>query len=271
LLPQDVAMTIAVGLLIGLILGLTGAGGSIFAVPMFILLLGLSVNDAIGVSLGAVSITAVVGVMLRCKQRDIAWKPGLIIAMAGIVTAPMGRWIGANTNDNILLTGFALLAIVLALKMWKQAADNQKLGVKEQAGSGALQTDDQSLENYYIENSIYLIGSGLVCGFLSGLFGVGGGFIIVPLLTLYAGMGIKQAVGTSLLVISLVSAMGFGFHLLNVAQVPADILLRTSIGSVLGIVLGTIIAKELAGPKLQKLFACSVIGLMAVTIYRTIL
>ena len=264
-------MTIAVGLLIGLILGLTGAGGSIFAVPLFILLLNLSVNDAIGVSLGAVSITAVVGVMLRCKQQDIAWRPGLILATAGIVTAPVGRWIGANTNDNLLLTGFALLATVLALKMWKQAADNQKLCVKDPVGTGFSQTDDQSSGNYYIEHPNYLIGSGLACGFLSGLFGVGGGFIIVPLLTLYAGMGIKQAVGTSLLVISLVSAMGFGFHLLNVAHVPADMLLRTSIGSVLGIVLGTIIAKELAGPKLQKLFAFSVIGLMGVTIYRTIL
>ncbi len=264
-------MIITVGVFIGLILGLTGAGGSIFAVPLFILLLGLPVNDAMGVSLGAVSITAVVGVLLRLRENEVCWKPGAILATGGVITAPVGRWLGSLTDENVLLTGFSLLAVGLALRMWKQAVDNQEINHYRSVNTQALNAESTMPVNGEPCTRAYLVGSGLACGFLSGLFGVGGGFIIVPLLTLYTRMGIKQAVGTSLFVIALVSAAGFGYHLWNVSGVSTDMLFRTSFGSVLGILLGTLIAKQLAGPRLQKLFACSVIAIMAVTVYRTVL
>lgn len=264
-------MTILVGLIIGLVLGLTGAGGSIFAVPLFILLLDLSINDAMGVSLGAVSVAALVGVLLRNNQRDLAWQPGLILATAGMATAPVGRWLGAQTEELVLLAGFSLLATTLAVRMWKQASENQKATYNLRASVTLSAAKNTTPPKQYIQKPVYLIFAGLLCGLLSGLFGVGGGFIIVPLLTLYAGMDIKQAVGTSLFVIALVSAAGFAFHLLEVASVPTDMLLHTSIGSILGILLGTLIAKRLAGPKLQKLFAFSVISLMALIVSRTII
>jgi len=264
-------MTIAVGLIIGLVLGLTGAGGSIFAVPLLILLLDLSVNDAMGVSLGAVSLAALAGVLLRNNQREIAWLPGLILATAGMATAPVGRWMSAQINELVLLAGFALLAVILATRMWKQACDNEQETLHLRANIAASDTEHTTSAKEYTTNPIGLIFAGLLCGLLSGLFGVGGGFIIVPLLTIYAGIDIKRAVGTSLFIISLVSATGFAFHILEISAVPTDMLLHTCIGSVLGIYLGTVIAKRLAGPKLQKLFSFSVISLMALTVARSLI
>lgn len=186
-----------------------------------------------------------------------------------MLTAPMGRWMGTNTDDFLLLTGFSLLAIFLALKMWQQATAKQKSMAGTPINAELFAADKENSRSFCINSPMHLVGAGLTCGFVSGIFGVG--FIIVPLLSVYAGIEIKRAVGTSLLVIALVSATGFAFHMLNVAGVPTDMLVRTSIGSIFGIVLGIYIAREMAEPKLEKLFACSVIGLMAISIYRSIL
>ena len=118
-----------------------------------------------------------------------------------------------------------------------------------------------------------MLTGGLLVGLLSGLFGVGGGFLIVPLLTLYLGMGIKQAVGTSLIVISLISAAGFSAHLLQTNQtnpIPREILLYTCGGSIFGIISGTQIFRKISGPKLQKLFAIGVIILMTISVLRAL-
>ncbi|SEA35263.1 sulfite exporter TauE/SafE family protein [Microbulbifer marinus] len=257
-----IAETIGVGLAVGLILGLTGAGGSIFAVPLYIVLLSLSVNDAMGLALGAVSVAALTGVWLRNNSRDLAWHPGLMLALSGMLTAPAGRWLGSQIDEKFLLSGFALLAIGLALRMWHQAGSSQAT----RQANPYRDTDmaDTARKSWSKTSSLLLTGS--LAGLLSGLFGVGGGFLIVPLLTLQLGMEIRRAIGTSLIVVALVSATGFAFHLLAVAEVPLGILGYSSLGSVIGIIAGTLLARGFSGPRLQKLFALGVIGLMAVTL-----
>ncbi len=278
-LIETIVETLLVGLLVGLVLGATGAGGSIFAVPLFIIFLDLSANDAMGVALGAVSTAALVGILMRNNRQDLAWKPGLLLAISGAMTAPIGRWLGSQIDETLLLSGFSLLACILALRMWLQASTDPSATY---AVRGDIQSAHPDLETHSTSKpasnsdattkqmrSTGLIASGLVIGMLSGLFGVGGGFLIVPLLTLVTAMAIKKAVGTSLIVISLVSAAGFITHLLTTAQaepIPTEILLYTCSGSIIGIISGTLLCHKISGPKLQKLFAVSVVALMATSL-----
>ena len=243
---MEMELAISTGLIIGLVLGLTGAGGSIVAVPLFMLLLGLSLNDAIGLALGTVAISAFISLLSPLGHKPRHWKLGLALASLGMLTAPWGRWLGAQINEQLLLTTFTLLVIYLGLRMWRQP---------EPALPHTHQTGRIDL----------FIVAGLVLGFLSGLFGIGGGFLIIPLLTLYMGVGMKEALGTSLLVIALVSSSGFISHITWVAPVPLTTLFVVSSGSIAGIIVGAFAAKKIAVPKLQKVFALSVIGLTAIS------
>ncbi|NIB41379.1 sulfite exporter TauE/SafE family protein [Pseudomaricurvus alkylphenolicus] len=254
-------MTLLVGLCIGLVLGLTGAGGSIFAVPLLMLLLGLPINEATGISLGAVCVAAFVGVLLRLPGRDLAWLPALLLALAGMSSAPVGRWMAAQLPEQLLLVGFVVMATTLALRMWRQADT-------EVVRASLAQDDGHEIENR-VPKPIPMAVAGWVCGLLSGLFGVGGGFVVVPVLTLFAGLRIHQAVATSLFVIALVSASGFAFHIHQASTVAPMMLFETAVGSTAGILVGTLVATRVAGARLQKIFAFSVISLMALTLTRS--
>ncbi len=262
---------VIVGLVVGLVLGLTGAGGAIFAVPLYIILLNLPINDAIGLALGAVCIAALTGVGLCNHSRELAWRPGLILATAGMATAPLGRWLAAQINETALLIGFSMLASFLAVRMWQRAGRDgcagYELGSDARVLYGNYPEKTEPIDN---SGTAFMTVAGLLTGLLSGLFGVGGGFLVVPLLTLQAGMAIRKAIGTSLIVIALISGAGFAFHLLAIAKVPTAPLLYSSTGSIVGILAGRVIARKVAGPKLQKLFAVSVISLMAITLSRAI-
>jgi uncharacterized membrane protein YfcA len=111
---------------------------------------------------------------------------------------------------------------------------------------------------------------GLAAGVLAGLFGVGGGFIIVPALVMFSGMGIQRAIGTSLLVITLISAAGTASHVLagkDLTLVTAGLF---TAGSVAGLFAGSGLAGRLAGPTLQRVFAAAIVGVAAYVIFRTL-
>ncbi|MCX4028385.1 sulfite exporter TauE/SafE family protein [Endozoicomonas sp. SM1973] len=255
------ALVISVGILVGLMLGLTGAGGSIFAVPLLILLLNFSPNDAMGIALGTVSISAIVGILARLHNQQIAWKPAIVLIVSGTALAPIGRWFGSLIDQRLLLVGFILLASYIAIRMWQLsgATTTETTTNSQEAKSG-------SINHSVTKHSPLLWLAGAVAGFLSGLFGVGGGFLNVPILTLLTGMSMKRAVDTSLLVIALVSTTGFVFHVNWVAEVSTELLIIVTTGSVIGILMGTVLTRYIASYQLQKLFAVSVLGLMALSV-----
>lgn len=260
-------MIVAVGIIIGLILGLTGAGGSIFAVPLLHLLPGVSINDAMGISLGAVGSAAAIGVLLRIKRNNIDWKAGAVLSLWGMASAPLGRHISTLLPDHVLLISFSLLATYLAHRMWRQANNHTTQHVRASTDTGNSPSPKNGRR--YRRGIVQLSGAGLLCGFVSGLLGVGGGFIIVPVLTLFIGVRIHQAVGTSLLAISLISATGFTYHITEISMLPADLLALAILGSIAGILLGTLVEKRLAGPQLHRVFAVSVVALMITTLTQT--
>ena len=112
-------MSVIIGLLIGSVLGLTGAGGSIFAVPLLILLLDLPINDAIGIALGAVAVSALMGTISNWRAKYILWVPALTLGLGGALVAPIGKYLGSQLPATFLLVGFCALAFSIAGIMWR--------------------------------------------------------------------------------------------------------------------------------------------------------
>ncbi len=110
------------GAVVGLSLGLTGGGGSIFAVPLLIYGLGVRPREAIGVSLAAVGVTALVGAVQRLRSGQVEVKTGLLFAAAGMLATPAGAWLGGRLPEAVLLVLFAGLMIAVAVRMWLKAA-----------------------------------------------------------------------------------------------------------------------------------------------------
>nr|WP_324259504.1 sulfite exporter TauE/SafE family protein [Cellvibrio fontiphilus] len=264
-------MLLLIGLFIGLILGLTGAGGSVFAVPLLLLLGGMSMTDATGISLGAVAATTVYASLrnsIARKQVPLLWKPGLILALSGALTAPLGKWLALQVSELWLISGFSLLAAIIALRMWINAQKNPQAASVVRAGNFAATPSPDHLCNVNPTGQFelrprcvagLLIG-GLVVGILSGLFGVGGGFLIVPLLLALSAVSMAQAVSTSLFIIALISSSGFISHLALSENQHWDWLLLVATGGLAGMMLGQAISHKIANVWLQKLFA---IGLLA--------
>ncbi|AKF97964.1 membrane protein [Pseudomonas aeruginosa] len=180
--------SLGIGAVLGLLLGLTGAGGSLVALPL-LLSLHLPLRDAIGVSLGAVALSALIGAIPRARQGQVAWRPVLVLALAGLPSNAVGQWLGRFVPEGVLIVAFCLLVLWSAWRMWRGA------GMKREASDQA--------------RSLPLLGIGLAVGLLSGLMGVGGGFLVVPGLLWFTPLSMMAATATSMAVIALVSGGGF--------------------------------------------------------------
>lgn len=260
-------MALLIGVLIGLVLGLTGAGGSIFAVPLLILLLSLPVSEAVGVALGAVAISALYGTVNNWRYKTILWVPALILAVFGALSAPLGKWLGNQVSATLLISGFSLLATVIAARMWQQTIRNPERARVVRSGKIApgelLKPICRVSPTGQFKWRLPCIGSlvlgGLVVGLLTGLFGVGGGFLIVPLLLFLTQVSMQQAVGTSLLIITVVSGAGFISYAATSAELDWQLLGLLSAGGLLGMFIGNLVGHKIAGPQLQRVFAASLV------------
>jgi uncharacterized membrane protein YfcA len=174
-------------------------------VPLLVYGLGVDPREAIGASLVTVGATALVGFLQRWRVGLVEMRTGLLFAVAGMTTAPLGSWLAARIPEAPLLLLFAVLMLAVAARMWRKAGDvaeRHVLVVRPDEPGPVCRRDPQGVLHWNSRCALLLVGVGLGTGLLAGLFGVGGGFIIVPALVLFSGMGIQRAVGTSLLVIA---------------------------------------------------------------------
>ncbi|MCK7502554.1 MAG: sulfite exporter TauE/SafE family protein [Comamonadaceae bacterium] len=109
------------GLIVGFALGLTGGGGSVFAVPLLVYGLGVPAHEAVVISLAAVGATALGGGLARLRNGEAELRTALIFGLSGIVGAPLGAWLNPRFPEAALLAGFALLMLAVATRMWRQA------------------------------------------------------------------------------------------------------------------------------------------------------
>jgi uncharacterized protein len=265
-------LTLFFGALVGFSLGLTGGGGAIFAVPLLVYGLHVPAHEAVGVSLLTVGCTALVGFAHRARSGLVEFPSGLLFAAAGMTGAPLGAWLANRTPEALLLGLFAVLMLVIAVRMWSKAGDPAAaLPIITSADAGpTCQRDPEGKLRLTSRCAMLLAVVGLAAGVLAGLFGVGGGFIIVPALVMFSGMGMQRAIGTSLLVITLVSVSGTTSHLLAGKDLSLETAGIFSAGSIAGLFAGSVLAQRLAGPVLQRVFAAAIVVVAAYVMFRTV-
>jgi len=261
-------LSIVFGVVMGLALGLTGGGGSIFAVPLLIYGLSVDPHSAVAMSLAAVAVTAALGAFEAWLRGVIEVRAALIFAVAGMICAPLGVYLGDQVDQTVVLVLFAALMLVVAARMLIKA---RRAPLESRVVRARLDTqaaDDAGTVCRYSTDgrlrlnapcSAALIGVGALVGVLSGFFGVGGGFLIVPALILITEMGIHRAVATSLLVISLIGVSGVGSAVVAGRDMNWAILALFVVGGVVGMFMGRALAQRLAGATLQTIFAVAMI------------
>lgn len=227
------AQSLAVGSILGLLLGLTGAGGSLVALPL-LLSLHLPLRDAIGVSLGAVALTALVGAIPRARQGMVAWQPAILLTLSGLPGNALGQWVGRFVPEKLLVIGFCLLVLFAAWRLWRSSS-------LPRGGEGPLRS-----------GPLALVGVGV--GVLSGLMGVGGGFLIVPALLWFTPLSLLAAMATSMAVIAMVSGGGFLLYVSDANPSP-QLLAGLTAGGAIGVLAGNYLAQRLGGQMLQRIFA----------------
>lgn len=243
------------GVLVGFTLGLVGGGGSILAVPLMVYLVGVrDPHVAIGTSALAVAANALAGLVNHARARNVNWRCGGAYAFAGVIGALAGSTLGKAFDGQKLLFLFALLMLVVGGLMYRGRGD---AGIE-----GVVCNRD---------NFPRVATFGLGTGALSGFFGIGGGFLIVPGLVASTAMPIYRAIGTSLVAVS-------AFGLTTAANYAVSGLIDWPVagsfiaGGVIGSVAGTAAARRLSASKglLNSLFATLIVIVAFYMLWRSL-
>jgi uncharacterized membrane protein YfcA len=250
------------GLLIGALLALTGAGGGILAVPLLVFGVHLGVAQAGPIALMAVGMAAGIGALLGLRAGIVRYKAALLIAGAGMLLAPVGLWLAGRIDNRWLSVLFALVLMYVAWKTWRGARAPTPGGPPAVVAVCARTPVTKRI----IRTRPCAVAHGLsgtVAGLLSGLLGVGGGFVMVPVLKRYTDLTMQSVVATSLAVIALVSVTGVAASAASGA-VNWAIALPFAGGAVAGMLAGRTVSARLAGPHLQRGFA-AIAAIVALT------
>lgn len=236
-------------LLIGGSLGLMGGGGSILTVPVLVYALDMGAKDSIALSLAIVGITSLVGSVSHFRAKNINIKVALIFGPVAMAGTFLGAKLSVFLSGAMQLIIFAVVMLVAAYFMFK--------------GKKAIEDDhtDKPL-NYPL-----IVAEGVFVGILTGIVGVGGGFMIVPALVLLAHIPMKQAVGTSLLIIALKSFAGF-LGYMDKIEVDWAFLGQFSIFTIIGILVGSYFVKYISQQKLKKMFAIFLVIMGVFILYK---
>jgi uncharacterized membrane protein YfcA len=264
---------LAIGLLIGAVLGLTGAGGSLLAVPLLMLALKLDPASATGLALGVVAMSSTYGAIRRIQHKEVLWIPAILFGTSGVIFAPAGRWLATQCSSRFLIGSFALLSVIIAGRMLWQSIRRPEQSSMVRATSSDEVTENEALLcrfsptqrfDWRLRCTLGLTLGGILTGILSGCFGVGGGFMIVPFLNQLNRVSMQHAVATSLVIIAGISTSGFVTHLLT-GNIDWKQLLLLGTGGIGGMMAGNVLASRIAGVNLQRIFAITII-VMAVTL-----
>ncbi len=244
------------GALVGFSLGLVGGGGSILAVPLMVYVVGVpDAHIAIGTSAIAVATNAAFNLFNHSRGGTVIWPVALVFAVAGILGALLGSTLGKMLDGQKLLALFALVMLVIAMLMLKTRA---RVGVSNVKMS--------------LANLPATIGLGAATGTLSGFFGIGGGFLIVPALMLATGMPIMTAVSSSLVAVTtfgLTTAASYAWS----GLVAWDLAGLFIVGGVAGGLIGTRAARHLSERRgaLNVVFSAVIIAVALYMLARTLL
>lgn len=198
------AAALLLGALVGLVLGLLGGGGSLIAVPLLAHGLGLPAREAVATALGAVGLAALAAAAVHARARAVDLRAALVFGLLGALGSLLGAQAARSISGATQLLLFAAVTLVAgALMLRPRRAPTAPAAPGAKSATGAA----PAARPVWV-----LLPAGLGTGLLTGLLGVGGGFIIVPALTLVVGLPMRRAVGTSLLVLGLTALAGFASY-----------------------------------------------------------
>lgn len=268
-----ITLTLTLGLLIGLALGALGGGGSILTVPALVFSLGLTAQQATTGSLVIVGTTASIASVEHARAGSTRWATGAALAAIGIPASLLGSRLNAHVDADVLLMCFAALMLLAATGMLLQARSGRPPddapGRDRAAQTYPAQTTPASGTRSRTAaprppgGRGHLVAAGLGIGFLTGFLGVGGGFVIVPVLVVLLGYSMPVAVGTSLLVIALNSAVALAARATE-ATFVWSVILPFTLSAILGSLAGQRLAHRIPDQHLTRSFA---VLLLAVASY----
>lgn len=245
-------------LIVGLIMGLLGGGGSTISVPLLTLVGKLDTGSAITTSLFIVSLGAVGSTIVYHRKRLVDWRMGLTLAPSAMVASYFGGRAAKYISPSLLMILFASLMIASSVSMFVQQIRGKNKPDEEQEEQDVAQATEQ--KPLWV---IILIGLGI--GIVTGLVGAGGGFIVVPVLVILARLDMKRAVATSLLVIALNACTGLLGHLSHITLDWTFTLITSGI-MLVGSVAGTFVSDRIDSSKLKLMFAILIFVLAVVMI-----
>ncbi|GAA4015678.1 sulfite exporter TauE/SafE family protein [Actimicrobium antarcticum] len=242
------------GFTVGIILALTGAGGGILAVPLLVFGAGLSMAEAGPIGLLAVGLAATLGAVMGLRNGTVRYKAALLISVTGIVCSPIGLWLAQRTPNRPLTILFACVLLFVAWRVFRKSRTSGERAANDQRIPPCQIDTVRGKLIWTVPCARALAVAGVAAGGLSGLLGVGGGFVMVPALQRYTDLATQSILATSLAVIALVSMSGVVASTLS-GHLQWAVALPFSGGALAGMVAGRLVATRLSGPHLQKGFA----------------
>ena len=236
-----------ISIIIGLSLGLIGGGGSILAVPILVYLFHINPEQATSYSLFIVGITAMVGSYSHYKLGNLKIKAALVFALPSVLSLLFVR-------DVILPRIPSIVFTVNSFEVSKNLMIMIVFAFLMIAASISMIRRSTPKEIVIRDGSIRIAAIGLLVGFITGFLGAGGGFLIIPALLFFANLPMKQAIGTSLLIIFINSLIGFAGDVLKGNEIHYELLLTISAIALIGMFIGTYLSKKIEGAKLKPAF-----------------
>lgn len=265
--------SILLGACTGAVLALTGAGGTIIAVPLLIFGLHFTVAESAPIALLAVCLSSTIGALIALRQGKVRYRAAGFIALTGILVAPAGIGLAQRLPNAPLTVLFALVLFYVAVNMLRHSTQP----MAEERNASDLQSNSAAIPcRLEYERGRLIWGwpcvralgySGIATGFISGLLGVGGGFVVVPALKRATNLPMQSILATSLAVIALISGIGVASATF-MGGMNWPVALPFAAGALAGMLIGRAIVGYLAGPKLQQGFAVVSMGIAVWMIVR---
>jgi len=260
-----VIATAALGLVIGLVIGGLGGGGGALTVPALVYLLGLTAQDATTSSVLIVGISSLAGVATRMRDRSVHWRTGLAFGAVGVPVAWLGSVLNHRVGEPVVLVTFAAVTVLAAVAMLVEsrpgecdappdAARPDPASLPGGAGGTVVAARPAVGRRRMLARIGIVVGGGAAVGFLTGFLGVGGGFLVVPVLVIALRMPLAAAAGTSLLIMVLNAASALASRFGDLS-VDWAVVVPFTLASVVGTLLGRRVAGRLSGATLTRLFA----------------
>jgi uncharacterized membrane protein YfcA len=264
---MDALLAAAFGFVVGVALGALGGGGSILAVPALVYGLGMPVREAVPTALLVVGVTAALGAVLHARSGRVSLRTALPFAAAGVLGSVAGAWTHHRLSEALVLGGLALMMVAVAVAMLRRSARERRAEPRRVPAGGSA---ERPIRLRGRASGARIVSSGVGVGFLTGLFGVGGGFLIVPAMVLSLGVPVAWAVGTSLVVIAVNSGAALAAHL-----AAGSIALGTAVvftgGSLTGAVVGERLARSASAWRLSAWFSYLVIAIGLLVLVEVVL